>query len=190
MMQFSRVTLVFFAVSLSLVAADFPQVEYLVLATGKTSTMEKELNQAADSGYVFASVMGGNTAWGGSEVVVVMMRAPDTTGNRKYRLLATSKTSTMQKELQQAGAEGYEYCGKTVFKSKFGGAEAAIIVERKADTPATLIEYRLLATSKTSTMQKELKEAGDAGFTLLGMSVGETAFGGAEVVSILERREE
>ena len=39
-------------------------------------------------------------------------------------------------------------------------------------------EYKLLATSKTGTMQKELSEAGSAGFEFVGVTVGETAFGG------------
>jgi hypothetical protein len=48
-------------------------------------------------------------------------------------------------------------------------------------------EYRLLATSKTSTMQKELAQAGVQGFEFVGVTVGETAMGGKEVVSILRR---
>jgi hypothetical protein len=40
-------------------------VEYRVLATNKTSTMEKELNDAADVGFRFQSVMGGETTFGG-----------------------------------------------------------------------------------------------------------------------------
>ena len=37
-------------------------IEYRVLATTKTSTMEKELNDAAEQGYRFQTVMGGETA--------------------------------------------------------------------------------------------------------------------------------
>ena len=40
-----------------------------------------------------------------------------------YKLLATKKTSTMQKELLKAGIEGYEFVGFTVSKSRFGGSE-------------------------------------------------------------------
>ena len=36
-------------------------LEYRVLATSKTSTMEKELNEAAAAGYRFSKTMGGNT---------------------------------------------------------------------------------------------------------------------------------
>jgi hypothetical protein len=53
--------------------------------------------------------MGGQTGIGGKEVVVVMMKKPGAeTSRRVYKLLATSRTSTMQKELQQAGDEGFD----------------------------------------------------------------------------------
>jgi len=63
------------------------------------------------------------------------------------------------------------------------------ILEREKDVKAsTRYEYRLLATSKTSTMQKELAEAGDQGFEFVGMTVAKTLIGGDEVVSILRRK--
>jgi hypothetical protein len=49
-------------------------------------------------------------------------------------------------------------------------------------------EYRLLATKKTGTMQKELSEAGAQVYEFVGVTVSETAFGGKEVVSILRRQ--
>lgn len=165
--------------------------DYRVLATKKTSTMEKEMNEAADSGYRFAAVMGGDTAFGGSEVVVVMQRIVESgsAGRYQYKLLATNKTSTMEKELQQAADEGFQYCGQTVFRSTFGGDEVAIIVERDSqDESGAVFKFKLLGTNKTSTMEKELREAGEAGFELLGLTVGQTAFGGAELISILRRR--
>jgi hypothetical protein len=36
-------------------------------------------------------------------------------------------------------------------------------------------------------MQKELQEAGEAGFEFLGMTVGKTAFGGSEIVCFLRK---
>src|SRR5436305_11824287 len=85
------------------------RVEYRLLATNKTSTMQKEMNQAADAGYRFGGVMGGETSFGGSEVVVIMYKnsARASKQNFEYKLLATSKTSTMQKELQPAGDAGF-----------------------------------------------------------------------------------
>lgn len=163
--------------------------DYRLLATSKTGTMEKEMNQAADAGFVFGSVMGGESSIGGKEVIIVMVKSSDTKSSPKaYTLLATSKTGTLQKELQQAGDAGYRYCGQTVFESAFGGREVAIILERnQSDVKAKRVEYKLLATSKTSTMEKELKQAGDAGFKFLGVIVGKTALGGKEVISILQK---
>jgi hypothetical protein len=164
-------------------------VQYRVLATNKTSTMQKELNESADAGFRFGAVMGGETSFGGSEAVVVMQKV-EGAGRFEYRLLATSKTSTMQKELQEASDAGFRYVGQTVFKSMFGGAEVACILERDASAKAApdRYEYRLFATKKTSTMQKELQEAGDAGFEIIGMTVGQTAMGGSELVSITRRK--
>ena len=164
------------------------EFDYLLLATNKTSTMQEEMQEAADAGYSFADVMGGDTAIGGSEVVVVMVRQLDSEPRFEYRLLATSKTSTIQKELQEAGDAGFVYRGQTVFETTFGGDEPVVILERDRDvTEAELFEYRLLATKKTSTMQEELREAGAAGFDFVGVTVASTRFGGNEVVAILKR---
>jgi hypothetical protein len=164
-------------------------VDYHVLATNKTSTMEKELNEAAQAGYRFRDVMGGETGFGGSEVVVVMSKGPTTepAPGYEYKLLATSKTSTMQKELQEASDAGFEYVGQTVFSSTFGGKEVVVITERNKSSKAKTYEYKLLATNKTGTMQKELQEAGAAGFDIVGLTVGSTAMGGSELVTILRR---
>jgi hypothetical protein len=165
------------------------EIEYKVIATNKTSTSEKEMNEAADAGFRFGGVMGGDTSFGGSEAVIVMYRTADAEKQRfAYKLLATSKTSTMQKELQAAGDEGYEYRGQTVYKSTFGGKEVVVVLERdRAVKHRPEYEYRLLATKKTSTMQKELNEAGAAGFEFIGVTVGESAMAGNEVISILRR---
>ncbi len=171
-------------------AADDVKFDYRVLSTTKTSTMEKEMNEAADAGFSFSSAMGGETAIGGKEVVVVMAKDDQAAPSAKriYKLLATSKTSTMQKELQALGDEGFEYKGQTVFESGFAGREVVVIMERIATGDPGRIQYRLLSTAKTSTMQKELREAGDAGFALVGMTVAKTSFGGSELVSILKKK--
>ena len=171
-------------------AQDMPpgEIDYRLLASNKTSTMAREMREAAEAGYALAGVMGGETAFGGSEVVVIMQRLPGSAPRFTYRLLATNKTSTMQRELQEAGDAGFVYRGQTVFETTFGGKETVVILERDNDqlTPARF-EYLLLATTKTSTMQKELDEAGARGFQYVGVTVAETAFGGNEIVTILRR---
>jgi hypothetical protein len=160
--------------------------DYRVLATSKTSTLEKEMNEAAESGFRFSFVMGGETAIGGSEGVAVLTRTGPV-GRYAYKLLATSKTSTMQKELQEASDAGFEYRDQTVFKSTFGGQEVVCILERDKDATARRYDYKLLATTKTSTLEKELRDAGAAGYEVMGMTVSKTAMGGKELVAITRK---
>jgi len=177
-----------FAIALALFAANpaEAQVEYKVLATSKTSTMEKEMNEAGAMGFKFAAVMGGETAVGGKEVVVLMQKGGDATGTFRYKLLATSRTSTMQKEMSDAALDGYDYVGQTVFESLFGGEEVVSLVERGAAAESRFV-YKLIATSKTSTLQKEANEIGKEGYQALGMTVGKTALGGRELVVIARK---
>jgi hypothetical protein len=168
-------------------AAAQTALEHKVLATNKTSTMEKELNEAAETGYRLQQVMGGESAFGGKEVVVVITRDAAAKARFGYRLLATNKTSTMQKELQEASDAGFEYRGQTVFNSAFGGDEVVVILERDKDAPLPRFDYKLLATSKTSTLEKELAQAGAAGYAVVGMTVSKTALGGKEVVAITRK---
>jgi hypothetical protein len=171
--------------SMSTAEAQTPY-DYRVLATSKTSTLEKEMNEAAEAGFRFSFVMGGDTAVGGSEGVAVLTKSGEA-GRYAYKLLATSKTSTMQKELQEASDAGFEYRDQTVFKSAFGGQEVVCILERNKDLTSRRYDYKLLATSKTSTLERELREAGTAGYEVLGLTVSKTVMGGKELVAITRK---
>jgi hypothetical protein len=173
-------------------APDRPErIEHRVLATSRTSTLEKELNDAARAGFRFQIVMGGETAAsGGKEVVAIVSRAEGTRAMYEYKLLATSRTSKMEKELQEAAEAGFDYRGQTVFDSTFGGKEVVCILERNLDARgAPAISFKLLATARTSTMQNELLAAGADGYEAVGMTVAKTAFGGDELVTILRRQQ-
>lgn len=162
---------------------------YRILATNRTSTMQEEMRQAGEQGFRFVDAMGGDTAMGGREVVVLMEKAPGSTTRYDYLVLATNRTSTLQKELQEASDAGYEVVGQTVFSSAFGGRETAALLQRPLDgSNAVRYEYKLAATSRTSTMQKELQELADQGFEAVGMTVGKTAVGGNELVVITRRK--
>ncbi|MYK88557.1 MAG: hypothetical protein F4018_09550 [Acidobacteria bacterium] len=101
--------------------------KYLLLATKRTGTMQDEMNEAGARGYRFAGTQGGETAFGGREAVVIMTLDPE--GRRLlYILLATNRTGTMQREMNEAPPE-YNFAGMTVFSSTFGGREAAVILE-------------------------------------------------------------
>ena len=75
-----RAFLAFTAAVLSLAiasAASAQELSYKVLATSKTSTMQKEMQEAGEACYRFVAVMGGETEVGGKEVVVLMERDKD-----------------------------------------------------------------------------------------------------------------
>ena len=189
MKKILTITLFFVGLVLTLQISVIAQTQFKVLATKKTSTMQKELQEAADAGYRFEGVSGGKTSFGGSEVLIVVSKKPDVdlSGRYQYKLLATSKTSTMQKELQQAGDNGFEYKGQAVFDTFIGGDEVVVILEKDTKAEPKRIEYKLFATKKTSTMQKEINEGGAAGYEYVGVTVGETFIGGSEVVIIMRR---
>jgi hypothetical protein len=169
------------------VHAQSSSIEYHVLATQKTSTMEKELNQAAKDGFRFQTVMGGETALGGHEVVAVLSRSGESRAHFLYKLLATNRTSTMQKELEAAADDGFEYKAQTVFNTAFGGDEVVCILEKEEGNIGRRSDYKLVATTKTSTFNKELNAQGSLGFQIVGMTVGKTAAGGEELVAIMRR---
>ena len=82
----------------------------------------------------------------------------DLTG--RFLLLATSRTGTMQRELDQAAAAGY----RILTGSPTSGHEMVLVLE-KVVTPPDTYQYRLLATTRTGTMQRELDVAAADGAT-------------------------
>jgi hypothetical protein len=163
--------------------------EVRVLATNRTATMARELNDAAAEGFRFDAVMGGETAIGGNETVVIVSRRPGAATRYQYRLLAANRTSTMQRELQEAADAGFAYRGQTVFSTTFGGKEVIVILELDPERPEGKVwEYQLLATTRTSTMQRELQAAADQGWEVVGLTVADTTVRGKELVTIMRRR--
>ena len=146
------IALALFAFTLPAKAQQAEQPDkYLLLATNRTGTMEDELNEAGARGYRFAGTQGGQTVFGGDEAVVIMTLDPE--GRRfRYILLATNRTGTMQREMNQAPPE-YAFVGMTVFSSTFGGRQTAVILESAIPVaPASL---------SASGERQELPEAAD-----------------------------
>jgi len=151
--------------------------EYQLLATSRTSTMEKEINDMAREGYQLAGTMGGDTHEG--EIIVTMRKSSegDDKDRFQYKLLATQRTGTMERELQEAADQGYEYAGV------MARGEVMVILERdKTLASKQHSQYRLLATSRTGTMEKELNQAAADGFEFMGLLKRD------EVIAIMRRR--
>ncbi len=143
-----------------------PDQKYLLLATKQTSTMQKELDEVSAQG--FRILMGSPTS--GTEMALLLERVAAPPETYKYKLLATTNTGTMQRELNAAAGEGYRLLPRTLIAKNqaFIGPEIISILERDPKQEKKY-EYRLLATTLTSTLQREMLQAIADGFQLAGM---------------------
>ena len=141
-------------------------LQYKLLATTKTSTMQKELDETAAKGYRI--LVGSPTS--GAEMALFLSREATPDAPYKYKLLATTRTGTMQKELNDAAADGFRLLPRTMIAKQqlIGPIEIVAIVERPPIIEKQY-DYKLLATTLTSTLQKEVAEAQAAGYVIVGM---------------------
>jgi hypothetical protein len=147
-------------------AKDTGDQKYKLLATTKTSTMQKEMDEVSAQGYRI--LVGSPTS--NAEMAVFLSRDGTIEEPYKYKLLATSRTGTMQKELNEAADGGFRLIPSTMIAKAqlLGGVEIVMIMERSPKVTKQY-EYKLLATSRTSTLQKEVTDAQTAGFVIVGM---------------------
>ena len=155
-----------------------PDQRYLLLATSRTSTMQEELDEAAALGFRIVSGSPGSL----SEIAIFLERVATPPDTYQYKLLATSRTSTMQRELEEAASQGFRLLPRTMVPKTggWGGDEIVVVLER-APGQTQLYEYLLLATSLTGTLQTEVTQARDQGFTIAGL------FSPSEHMVIMER---
>jgi hypothetical protein len=178
----------FLLLSLAVHAADTPVFDYQLLATTRISTMEKEMNHAAANGFRYSQFVGGDTSFGGNEVVVIMSKPLNSPAGppRSYQVISAALTSNLEKDLKRAGDSGFEFKASVMFHQGAGTTEPVCILERTGDSKRKY-SYRILATARTSTMQKELQDAGHDGFNLLGVTFSKTLVGVEQVVAILAK---
>jgi len=133
---------------------------YQLLATKKISTMEREIADGAARGFRVIAATGT-----GHEILVLLEKESDPAKKREYRVISTSRTSTFEREINQAAAVGYHVVrgtGAALRKGSvlLGGTyayEQAIIMERLADTPR--VRYLLVGAQREGTIQRELNAA-------------------------------
>ena len=140
--------------------------QYKLLATTRTGTMQKEMDEASSQGYRI--LVGSPTS--GSEMAVFLSREGSAESQFKYKLLATTRTGTMNKELNEMADAGYRLIPSTMIAKAqlLGGVEIVMIMELPPVVKKQY-EYKLLATTLTSTLQKEVTEAQEAGYRIVGM---------------------
>ena len=164
-----------------------PDQHYLLLATTRTSTMQESCRrvplarapgrscsrinstsfaQAAALG--FRIVVGSPTS--ADEMVILLERVATPPDIYSYELLATSNTSTMQEELDEATSRGFRLLPSTMIsKSSMWGSDELVVVLERSPGEVLRYEYRLLATNRTATLQAEVTQARAEGFEIHGL---------------------
>lgn len=107
-------------------AADLQKYDYRLLKIQNVSTMEQEMNQAAADGYAFQALIGRQD----EALVIVMEKVLDGKAHvdRTYKLLSASKASTMERQLQEAGAVGFKLLQITVANTSFWHGEDLVSI--------------------------------------------------------------
>jgi hypothetical protein len=116
----------------------------------------------------------------GAEVIVVLEQ---TAAKYEYRLVATTRTGTLQRELNEAAEAGYRVIPRAVTTKRSGGTagvlrslgnpnrdegELLIVMEKGPEGNSGAL-YQVLATGRTGTLQKEMSETASKGFALLAL---------------------
>lgn len=141
--------------------------KYKLLATKRTGTMQKEIDDVAAQGYRILA--GSPTA--GKEMAVFLSLDATPDKPYSYKLLATKRTGTMNKELNEMAEGGYRLIPSTTIAKEmaWGDDVEIVMVMERPPVPVKQYEYKLLATTRTGTLQKEVSDAQAAGFKLVGM---------------------
>lgn len=139
---------------------------YLVLSTKRIQTMEKELDEAAAKG--FRVLYGAPTEqW---DMAILLKRVQDSEqGPYGYKVLATSRNKTMQKELNEVAKQGYRLLPRTIiFKQGLFTAEMVMLMEREPKSGRSY-EYKLVSAGKETKLHRKIDEAVAQGFTPVTM---------------------
>jgi hypothetical protein len=139
---------------------------YLVLSTKRIQTMEKELDEVARKG--FRVLYGAPTQ--SFDMAILLQRAPEAKDEPYgYRILATTRNKTMEKELNEFAIQGYRLLPRTiVFKQGLFTAELLMIMEHDPHVKKNY-EYKLLTADKETKLHKKIDAAMAEGFVPITM---------------------
>jgi len=163
-------------------AAVSPGDRFKLLATNQSSRLQEELSDHAALGYrvLFASAA--------KEMLVLLERPHDVQANVEYLVVTTTKSGTLQQEMNAAASRGFRLLPRamTAVQKRLGligtyGYEIGAVME-KPGAPGAEVEYRVLGARRASTLAKELGDAAAQGFVVVRLLVGYE-----EAVIVLER---
>lgn len=130
--------------------------------------MEKELDEVAAKG--FRVLYGAPTQQ--YDMSILLKRVADQeAGPYAYKVLATSRLKTMEKELNDLAKQGYQLLPRTIiFKHGFLTAELVMLMER-APKSNKRYEYKLVQGRKEVKIHKEIDQAAPQGFLPVTMII-------------------
>jgi hypothetical protein len=132
---------------------------YLVLRTKRGSKMEKTLNQAAATGYRL--VAAAQSCFHFS----ALAKTYESAATYEYLMRETMRTSTLQKELNEAAGHGFRVHPRALYRHDMN---FSVIMEKTANSPKGF-EYLVLETSRRSTLEKEINQASQQGYQVVGL---------------------
>lgn len=128
--------------------------EYKFLPGANVKTQQQELNAAITEGFYPIDML-----WG----LIVLSRNLENpgaeNGTREYRYLATTKISTMEKEMNKLAEEGYQF--------HLGSNGSKTIMSRLVTNKSRMFEYKIFWSLGTTTMKKKLLETAQQGYIYL-----------------------
>ena len=144
---------------------------YVVLSTKRIQTMEKELAEVASRG--FRVMYGAPTQQ--YDMAILLKRVQESSvAPYSYKVLATSRIKTMEKELSESARQGYRLLPRTVVsKMGFLTFELVMLMEREPKSDKNY-EYKLVTAGKETKLHKKIDEAIAQGFVPITMiTIGE-----------------
>jgi hypothetical protein len=144
---------------------------YVVLSTKRIQTMEKELDEVAAKG--FRVLYGAPTQQFDMAILLRRVQGAEQ-APYSYKVLATSRNKTMEKELNEFAKQGYRLLPRTIiFKEGFFTAEMVMLMEREPKSGKSY-EYKLVTAGKESKLHRKIDEAVTQGFSPVTMiTIGE-----------------
>lgn len=139
---------------------------YVVLSTKRIQTMEKELDAVAAKG--FRVLYGSPTQQYDMAILLSRVQAA-TSAPYSYKVLATSRFKTMEKEMLEAARQGYRLLPRTaITKAGFLTMELVMLMEREPNSNKAY-EYKLITETKETKLHKRIDEAIAQGFVPVTM---------------------
>ena len=133
--------------------------ETLDISSGDLEPKQEKLNELAAKGYRITNY----ASTSNKSATLTLEKVADSSENHRYLMLQTTQAGTLQKELNKAAADGYRLVPHTLgyLNGYF------LIAEKSVHATSAQYEYRIHATIKVSSAEKNVKEDHAQGFLLI-----------------------